>query len=131
MQLSIITHIRWLYWPSRIVGLMAYNIPKDRFKGAAETNWRHIILSFINLLVLWTICYLNINLNMDFMHSQSVIISTCFQWIMNFSCVLVIYIMVLDVLNRKRAWGILTEFYDFDHEVCYYNSHIHHTEVEK
>lgn len=117
-QNTVIDNFKWLYWPSRLVGLNGYHLPTDPYKyKTTYITWHGIFICATQLFLMMLAGHYNATLNMNFMYSRSLIINTGYHFVLGTGALLILYIAVIDVVNRKRIWSILLNLDVFDKEV--------------
>lgn len=117
-QNTVIDNFQWLYWPSRLVGLNAYHLPRDQFKHkTAYIAWPSIFVCIIQMFLMGLSCHFNVQLNMSFNYTRSLIINAGFSCVVGGCVLLMICMVIFDIKNHKRIWSILLKLDDFDKAV--------------
>lgn len=113
---NFVQNFNYLFNLSRVSGLNGFKLPTNR-DDSVRLTMRSVLFS-LTLAVQMTInSSFNVKKNIQFDFSESIIVNFGFAMTMWMEAVHCSFLIVSDILNRKKIWKIVTEFYEFDQQV--------------
>lgn len=113
---DIISNFYWIYRLFRISAYNNFHMPKNR-NDPIRLSSSVIAVNLFSILVIMLVSIYNSNVNVLSGFSKSFIVNLGYNATVISAAMQICCYMLIDILNRRKIWHILSGCYDFDQQV--------------